>query len=88
MKLFARAGFGKRSVPSDEREHTRDLRAAVAQAMAQLTDREAQAISLFGLDGLSQDEVAQMMGCSAEAVRWHVYRARQKLRSLLSEYLE
>ncbi|MBN1359817.1 MAG: sigma-70 family RNA polymerase sigma factor [Sedimentisphaerales bacterium] len=72
----------------EEAAQDRDLRAAVKEAMSRLTDKEAKAITLFGLDGLSQREVAQMMGCSTEAVRWHVYRARQKLRVLLKEYLE
>ena len=56
--------------------------------MLKLTDKEAKAITLFGLDGLTQREVAEMMDCSVESVRWHVYRARQKLRVLLKEHLE
>lgn len=72
----------------EEVEQGRDLRNAIKQAMLKLTEKEAQAITLFGLDGLSQREVAQTMGCTDESVRWHVYRARQKLRVLLKEYLE
>jgi RNA polymerase sigma factor (sigma-70 family) len=72
----------------EEAEHAHDLRTAVKQAMLKLTEKEAKAITLFGLDGLSHLEAARIMGCSAEAVRWHVYRARQKLRVLLREYLE
>ena len=72
----------------DEAEHGRDLRRAVREAMLKLTDKEAKAITLFGLDGLSQRQVAEMMECSTESVRWHVYRARQKLRVLLKEFLE
>jgi RNA polymerase sigma-70 factor (ECF subfamily) len=72
----------------DEAEHGRDLRAAIKEAMLKLTDKEAKAITLFGLDGLTQREVAEMMDCSVESVRWHVYRARQKLRVLLKEHLE
>jgi RNA polymerase sigma factor (sigma-70 family) len=87
-KLFRAAGLTKRSVRSDEREHTRDLQKAVERAMVRLTEKEAKALALFGLDGFSHGEVAQVMGCSVEAARWHVYRARQKLRVLLQEYLE
>jgi RNA polymerase sigma-70 factor (ECF subfamily) len=72
----------------EEAEHAQALQTAVKQAMLRLTAKEAKAITLFGLDGLSHLEAARIMGCSAEAVRWHVYRARQKLRVLLKEYLE
>ena len=72
----------------EQLERGRDLHVAIKEAMLKLTDKEAKAITLFGLDGLSQREVAEMMDCSTESVRWHVYRARQKLRVLLKEFLE
>jgi RNA polymerase sigma-70 factor (ECF subfamily) len=71
-----------------ERENADELQAAIEGAMRQLTGKEAEAITLFGLDGLPHGEVGRIMGCSAGAVRWHVHRARKKLRVLLKEYLE
>ena len=65
-----------------------DLKQAIQQAMLKLPKKQAQAISLFGLKDLSHREVAEIMGCSAEAVRWHVFQARQKLKVLLKEYLK
>jgi RNA polymerase sigma-70 factor (ECF subfamily) len=64
-----------------------ELEEAIKRAMLKLSRKEAKAISLFGLEDLSQREVAQIMGCSLEAVRWYVFRARQKLKVLLKEYL-
>jgi RNA polymerase sigma-70 factor (ECF subfamily) len=64
-----------------------ELKEAIGLAMSKLSKREAKAIGLFGLQDLSQREVAEIMGCSVGAVRWHVYRARQKLKVLLKEYL-
>lgn len=64
-----------------------DLKAAIERAMLKLAKKEAKAIALFGLEDMSQSEVAKAMGCSVGAVRWHVYRARQKLKVLLKEYL-
>lgn len=64
-----------------------ELKEAITRAMLKLSKKEAKAISLFGLEGLSQREVAEIMGCSAAAVRWHVFRGRQKLKVLLKEYL-
>lgn len=88
LKLSSWREIRKPGRSPDQVEQGRDLHLAVKQAMLKLTAKEAQAIALFGLDGWSQRQVAEMMGCSTEAVRWHVYRARQKLRILLKEYLE
>jgi RNA polymerase sigma-70 factor (ECF subfamily) len=86
MSLFIAAKARQQS--DRAQEAAKDLGEVVERAMRRLTDKEARAIALFGLDGLPHAEVAQIMGCSAEAVRWHVHRARQKLRLLLKEHLE
>ncbi len=72
----------------EDKEHGKELQAAVRQAMQKLTAKEAQAISLFALEDLPHEEVARIMGCSSKSTRWHVYRARQKLKVLLKEFLE
>ncbi len=87
-RLFLAAQVQRQSPGPPEEGNADELQSAIARAMRQLTDNEARAIALFGLDSLPQNEVAQIMGCSAEAVRWHVHRARKKLRVLLNEYLE
>jgi RNA polymerase sigma-70 factor (ECF subfamily) len=71
-----------------ERETAKELKEAIQRAMLQLSKKEAKAMSLFGLNDLSYSQVAEIMDCSVGAVRWHVFRARQKLRVLLKEYLE
>jgi RNA polymerase sigma-70 factor (ECF subfamily) len=65
-----------------------ELKEAIQRAMLELSKKEAKAISLFGLQDLSQKEVAEIMDCSPEAVRWHVFKARQKLKVLLKDFLE
>ncbi len=77
---------GTLSAPRED--NAEELSRAVRQAMLKLSKKEAQAISLFGLQDMSQKEVAQLMRCSVEAVRWHVFNARKKLKVLLKEYLE
>jgi RNA polymerase sigma-70 factor (ECF subfamily) len=69
-------------------QNAEDLNRAIRQAMLKLSKKEAQAISLFGLQNMSQRQVAEIMNCSAEVVRWHVFNARKKLKVLLKEYLE
>ncbi len=87
-KLFAAAGIRRRPGDPDEKENARDLRAAVERAVVRLSGSEAKAISLFGIGNMPYSEVARIMGCSVGAARWHVYRARQKLRVFLREYID
>jgi RNA polymerase sigma-70 factor (ECF subfamily) len=65
----------------------KELKETIRQAMSKLSKNETMAITLFGLQDLPQIKVAEIMGCSTEAVRWHVFRARRKLKVLLREYL-
>jgi len=88
VKLFAAADVRGRSSGPQEKEDARDMQAAVERALVHLTANQAKAISLFGIEGLAHDEVARIMGCSVGAARWHVHRARRKLRVLLKEHLE
>jgi len=78
----------KNAVGPAENCKARELKEAIQQAMLKLSAKEARAIALFGLEDLSQKQVAEIMGCSVEAVRYHVYKARGKLKVLLKEYLE
>jgi len=71
-----------------ERIRTDELQSAIQAAMSQLTKTQRRAIALFGLEDLSHKEVAEILGCSPQAARWHVYRARKKLKILLKEYIE
>lgn len=71
-----------------EKQDAKELKETIQRAMLQLSKKEAKAMSLFGLNDLSHSQVAEIMGCSVGAVRWHVFRARQKLKVLLEEYLQ
>ncbi len=77
----------KKTAPPGNEGIVEELERAIQRAMLKLTKKEAQAISLFGLEDLPHKKVAEIMGCSVEAVRWHVFRARQKLKVLLKEYM-
>ncbi|MGD2094572.1 MAG: RNA polymerase sigma factor [Phycisphaerales bacterium] len=71
-----------------ENQTREELKDAIQRAMLKLSKKEVKAIALFGIEDLSQNEVAEIMNCSVETVRWYVYRARKKLKVLLKEYLE
>jgi len=86
-RLFVASTLERRASELQERESEGELQAAIARALQRLSAKEAEAIALFGLDNLPHGEVGRIMGCSAGAVRWHVHRARKKLRVLLKDYL-
>ena len=62
-----------------------ELGAALKAALEQLPQKQRMAITLFTIDELPQKQVAEAMDCSVEAVKWHVFQARKKLRELLKD---
>ena len=42
---------------------------------------------LFSVEGMPQKEVAEVLECSVELVKWNVFQARKKLKDLLEVYL-
>ncbi len=60
------------------------LRAAIAEAMATLSERERLIIQLHEVDGFSGEEIAAMLEIPAGTVRWHLHQARRRLRAKLA----
>lgn len=56
-------------------------------ALHELPEKQRLAIVLFAIEGRPQKEVAEMLECSVEAVKWHVFQGRKKLKDLLKGYL-
>ena len=81
------------SLPDDAAESP--LEAASAKEMETLIDKvlddlpemQRKALVMFSVAKLPQKEVAKMLGCSVEAVKWHVFTARKKLKDRLRDYL-
>lgn len=65
-----------------------DLRVAARKALAVLPPKQRVAITLFALDDMDLASTAEAMGCAVGTVKTHLYRARQKLRQVLADYLE
>jgi RNA polymerase sigma-70 factor (ECF subfamily) len=59
----------------------------LAKAMQELPEKQRLAITLFAIEGRPQKEVAETLECSVEAVKWHVFQGRKKLKDLLKGYL-
>ena len=56
-------------------------------ALGQLPEKQRMAIILFTIEEMPQKEVAETLHCSVEAVKWHVFQGRKKLKDLLKGYL-
>ena len=64
-----------------------EMQSAVSDAIATLPDKQRLALILFSVEGMRQKEVAEILECSVELVKWNVFQARQKLKTLLEEFL-
>jgi RNA polymerase sigma-70 factor, ECF subfamily len=71
------------SITSKSEEMGKSLR----QALDQLPEKQRMAIILFTIEQMSQKQVAAALKCSVEAVKWHVFQGRKKLKELLKEHL-
>ena len=55
---------------------------------AALPDHQRQALILFAIEKMPQKEVAEIMECSVEMVKWNVFQARKALKQSLASHLE
>jgi RNA polymerase sigma-70 factor (ECF subfamily) len=72
----------------DEQMQSGERAASVRKAVAQLPEELSQPLILAVYQGMSQAEIAQILGCSVKAVETRIYRARRHLREALSELLQ
>jgi len=54
-------------------------RAALAAAFLRLTEQEREVLSLVGWEGLDAKQIGAVLGCSANAARIRLHRARRRL---------
>jgi len=64
-----------------------ELKAFLASQVGRLRRDYREVIVLRDYQGLSYDEIAQVLGCSVQAVKSRLFRARSVLRDRLSRYL-
>lgn len=63
----------------------KELGRQVLEALAKLPEKQRLALMLFTIEQMPQKEVAEALQCSVEAVKWHVFEARRKLRQMLKD---
>jgi RNA polymerase sigma-70 factor (ECF subfamily) len=71
--------------PSDSAERN-DVASAVREHIQALPHDLKAAVLLFEYDGLSHEEIGQILGCSPKAVETRLYRGRKLLRAALSRW--
>lgn len=65
---------------------TLDLSSAVAAAVADLPQLQQEALILFEYEGVTLEEIAQIVGADTGTVKSRLHRARVRLRHVLAEY--
>jgi RNA polymerase sigma-70 factor (family 1) len=63
-----------------------ELHNILYNALEKITEKQRIAYTLCDMDDLSYKEIAEIMELSISAVESHIFKARKKLREILSEY--
>ncbi len=63
----------------------KELGEKLREALARLPEKQRLALTMFTIDELPQKDVAEALDCSVEAVKWHVFQARKKLKEMLKD---
>src|SRR5215212_1041247 len=66
---------------------SKEMGVKLKEALAQLPEKQRLAIVMFTIDEMPQKDVAEALNCSVEAVKWHVFQGRKKLKELLKDHL-
>lgn len=64
-----------------------ELKSRIDAAMLKLPESQRTALILFSVQGMPQKDVAEIMGCSIELVKWNVFQARKKLKDMLGDVI-
>ena len=72
---------------ADHETFARELQEKLNEAMQKLSIRHRTVITLFEIDGLSHQEIAEIMNCSVGTVRSRLHYAKQLLQSELQPYI-
>lgn len=57
------------------------------KALEELPEKQRLAIVMFTLEDMPQKQIAEALHCSVEAVKWHVFQGRKKLKELMKEHM-
>ena len=66
---------------------SREMGVRLQQALNEFPEKQRMVIIMFSIQEMPQKQVAEALECSVEAVKWHVFQGRKKLKELLKEHL-
>jgi len=69
------------------RLESQEMGRKLQEALSQLPEKQRLAIVMFTIEQMPQKQVAETLECSVEAVKWHVFQGRKKLKEILKDYL-
>ena len=72
---------------ADRETFARELQEKLNEAMQKLSIKHRTVVTLFEIDGLSHQEIAEVMNCSVGTVRSRLHYAKQLLQAELQPYL-
>jgi len=83
--LRSTLGGGPQDAP-DKPLTSAELGDAIQKAIAALPEKQRLALVMFAIEKMPQKDVADVLNCSVEAVKWHVFTARKQLKKTLAEH--
>ena len=86
-EALRRAGQGGKDDP-DKETHRRELKAVLSKAMAKLSEKHRAIIVLREIEGLSYEEMAEVLDISKGTVMSRLFHARKNLQALMQPYVE
>ncbi len=72
---------------SDRETLTKELQEKLNEAFQKLSFKHRTVVTLFEIDQLSHQEIAEIMDCSVGTVRSRLHYAKQQLQAYLQEYI-
>lgn len=69
----------------EQRVEGQEIRDAITEAISRLSEEHRQIIILRDINGLTYEEVADILDCSLGTVKSRISRAREQLRKILSQ---
>lgn len=81
--------FGLRNIETPEEQmHIEQLQACINHSIASLSNELKSAITLREFDGLSYEEIAEILDCPVGTVRSRIFRAREAIDQAMNAMLE
>jgi len=75
------------SIGPSEQLEGRELQEAVDAVLDSLPEKQRMSLVLFAIEGWAQKDIAELLECSVENVKWNVFQARKKLREQLGDMI-